>query len=135
MKAIPTVSKYMTTTPQTIGTEQPITKADQIMREYHIRHLPVLHGGKLVGLISDRDIKLALTFKDSKAESTLVKDFYQEMPWRVSPSSLLNEVALEMAERKYGSVLVEDNNKLVGIFTATDGLRVLAEVLESRFHS
>jgi acetoin utilization protein AcuB len=49
-KPIPIVQKYMTTSPHTIGDDQPMALAHQIMREHHIRHLPVLHGSKIVGL-------------------------------------------------------------------------------------
>ena len=64
MKAIPQISKYMTTTPHTIGAEQPLDKAMTMMREYKIRHIPVLDGGRLVGIISDRDLKGVMTLKD-----------------------------------------------------------------------
>ncbi len=43
-KAIPSVQKYMTTSPHTIGEDQPMAVAHQMMREYKIRHLPVLRG-------------------------------------------------------------------------------------------
>ena len=51
MKSIPTIQRYMTTSPQTIGAEQSLKKAHEIMREHGIRHLPVMHGNRLVGVI------------------------------------------------------------------------------------
>ena len=55
-KAIPTIQRYMTTSPLTVNCEQTLMFAKQIMIDNKIRHLPVLNGGKLVGIISERDI-------------------------------------------------------------------------------
>jgi CBS domain-containing protein len=57
-KAIPTVQKYMTTAPHSIGTDQPLARAHEMMRSLDIRHLPVLSGGQLVGMLTDRDLAL-----------------------------------------------------------------------------
>jgi acetoin utilization protein AcuB len=64
MKSIPTIQKYMTPMPHTIGSDQSLQKAHELMREFKIRHLPVLKGGKLVGILTDRDIALVETLKD-----------------------------------------------------------------------
>jgi acetoin utilization protein AcuB len=55
-KAIPHVERYMTTSPHTVGQDQKLSQAHKIMRAHEIRHLPVLQGGKLVGVLSDRDL-------------------------------------------------------------------------------
>jgi len=132
MKTIPTIQKYMTVQPHTIGFDQSIAKAKDMMTQYHIRHLPVLKGGKLVGILSDRDITFVLTFKDSDPEKTKVEDVYTELPYATSPDASLAEVASLMAEKKYGSALVVSNNKLVGIFTEVDAMRALADLLNTR---
>src|SRR5437879_4833811 len=51
-----TIRDYMTPAPHTIGVEQPLAVAAALMQAHHIRHLPVLHGGKLVGILSERDV-------------------------------------------------------------------------------
>ena len=132
MKSIPAIEKYMSTTPLTVGFEQTIAKADKMMIENHIRHLPVLSGGKLVGVISDRDIKLINGFKDVNPEAVKVSEACSEEIYMVSPKAPLSEVCAEMALHKYGSVLVVDNHKLVGIFTWVDALRAFDELLHSR---
>ncbi|NCN95286.1 MAG: CBS domain-containing protein [Bdellovibrionales bacterium] len=132
MKAIPNISKYMTELPHTIGSEQTLSKASTMMREYNVRHLPVLHGGKLMGILSDRDIKLVETFKDVDPEKVLVEEAYSPDPYVASPTSLLSEVCEQMASKKYGCALVVDNHKLVGIFTWIDALKALSSLLESR---
>lgn len=132
MKSIPLIEKYMTTTPHTIGADQTLAKAEIMMREYRIRHLPVLDGGKLIGIISDRDIKLVESLKDVDPEKVTVAEATSEALYTVGPKTPLNEVCAEMALHKYGSVLILDNKKLVGIFTWVDALQALNELLASR---
>lgn len=72
MKPMPTVQKYMTVQPHTIGFDQSIAKAQETMSKYRIRHLPVLKGGKLVGILSDRDLNFVLTFKDTDPQNAKV---------------------------------------------------------------
>jgi acetoin utilization protein AcuB len=60
----PTIQKYMTPTPHTIGQEQTLQVAHDVMREHGVRHLPVLEGGKLVGLLSQRDLHLVETLRE-----------------------------------------------------------------------
>src|SRR5438270_13966889 len=98
MKSIPTVQKYMTVVPHTIGFDQTIAKAQDMMREYRIRHLPVLKGGKLVGILSERDVNFVLTFKDADANKTKVDEIFKEIPYVTSPNAHLDEVVAHMAE-------------------------------------
>lgn len=106
MKSIPTVQKYMTTQPHTIGYDQTLAKAKEIMSEYRIRHLPVLKNEKLVGVVTDRDVSLLLSFKDTDPQKTYVYEVYSELPYSTSPEAHLDEVVAYMAEKKYGSALV-----------------------------
>lgn len=132
MKAVPSIEKYMSTTPHTIGAEQTLAKADQMMKDHHIRHLPVLEAGQLVGILSDRDVKFVESFKDVDPESVKISEAFSEDVYMVSPKAPLTEVCAEMALHKYGSVLVVDNKKLVGIFTWVDALKAFNELLETR---
>lgn len=132
MKQMPKIEKYMTAMPHTIGLKIGIKKALEMMREYQIRHLPVQEGGKLVGIISDRDIKLASSFTDSY--HLTVEEVMTPDPYTTTPQASLSDVVFEMAEHKYGSAIVkQENGKVVGIFTATDGLRVLGETLQKNY--
>jgi acetoin utilization protein AcuB len=132
MKSIPTISKYMTTVPHTIGAEQTLEKAEKMMTEYRVRHLPVLSAGKLVGVLSDRDLKIVESFKDVDPTKVKVNEAYTPQPYTASPQANLSEVCAQMVLHKYGSVLVVDNNKLVGIFTWVDALRAFDELLSTR---
>ena len=129
MKQIPQIQKHMTVMPHTIGLDIAVEKAKAMMTEFGIRHLPVLDGGRLVGMITDRDIKLAASLGDGKAN---VEDVMAPDPFVVDPSASLAAVVDEMAEKKLGSAIVQQSNgTVVGIFTAIDGLRVLSETLRA----
>lgn len=134
MKTSPRIQKYMTPMPHTIGKGLPINMALSLMRKYNIRHLPVQDGGHLVGVVTDRDIKLASSFlgaSELKVEEVMTQD-----PYAVSPDSLLEEVATEMADHKYGCAIVEQKNgKIVGIFTDNDALRVLGSLVKENYVS
>ncbi len=132
MKSIPSISKYMTTLPHTIGADQPLAKATQMMNEFRVRHLPVLEGGQLVGIVTDRDIQLVESFKDVDPREVKVEEAYSPDPYIATPNSSLADVCEQMATHKYGCALVCDNNKLVGIFTWVDALSALNELLYTR---
>ena len=131
-KPIPTIQKYMTTTPHTVRPDLTIAAADKIMHENRIRHLPVLNGGQLVGLLSQRDIRLIESFKDVDIKTVQVVEAMSQDVFEVSPSSSLDEVVLTMAAKKSGSAVVTQNSHVVGIFTAVDALQALAELLQTR---
>lgn len=134
MKSIPKVDRYMTTSPHTIGIDQPLSQAHAMMGKHHIRHLPVLNAGKLVGILTDRDLHLVETLKDVEPEKVAVEDAMSGNVYSVAPNAALDEVAAEMAEHKYGCAVVMDNNHVVGVLTTVDLARALAEVLRQRFH-
>lgn len=131
-KAIPTIQKYMTTTPHTINKDQPLSYAHKVMREHKIRHLPVLEGGSLIGIITDRDLHIIAALKGVDVETVTVEDAMTPAPFTVSPNSPLDEVVGAMAEHRYGSAVVVQNEKVVGIFTAVDALAAFSELLSTR---
>lgn len=124
----------MSTNPHSISAEQNLGAAVALMDRYKIRHLPVLNGGRVMGILSDRDIKFALSFSETHPNEMKVSDIAREEVYVVKPDSKLAEVVSYMATRKLGSAVVMDNEKLVGIFTAVDGLTALADVLDERSH-
>ena len=124
------IRKYMTAGPHTIGREQSLTAAKQLMHKSHVRHLPVLHAGKLVGVISERELDVIEALPGSKqllVEDAMVPDVYT-----IAEDAPLETVAAEMARLKVGSAVVLKGNDVVGVFTAVDGLRALADLLTSQ---
>lgn len=131
-KAKPKVQKYMTPAPKSVGYDRPLSQAMAVMSEMRIRHLPVLKEGRLIGLLSDRDVKLVGSFEDIDPDKILVEEACTFDPYCVSPSADLNEVVDYMARKKYGCAVVVDNGKLVGILTEIDVYKAFADVLENR---
>jgi acetoin utilization protein AcuB len=119
----------MSAGPHTIGREQSLAAAKQLMHKSHVRHLPVLHGGKLVGVISERELDVIGALPGSKqlsVEDAMVPDVYV-----TSDDAELATVVSDMARLKVGSAIVVKGDDVVGVFTAVDGLRALAELLRS----
>jgi acetoin utilization protein AcuB len=131
-----TIRHYMTPTPHTIGAEQMLTVAIELMRENKIRHLPVLRGGRLVGILSERDVALISGLPAVDPAAVPVEDAMSEEVYTVSGDTPLDEVAATMAANKYGSALVVDpRNHLVGVFTTIDALHALADGAPTRKHA
>jgi acetoin utilization protein AcuB len=102
------------------------------MRAHGVRHLPVLEGGKLVGIVSSRDLYFLETLRDVDPAEVTVEEAMTQTPYVVSAETPLAEVAAAMAEHHYGSAVVTDAHGVAGIFTTVDGMRALAAVLAER---
>jgi acetoin utilization protein AcuB len=129
MSAPNTIGEKMTRSIHSIGSDQPLAQAHRIMRANGIRHLPVLAAGKLVGIVSNRDLYWLETLTEVDTEKALVEEAMTPLPYAVAPETPLAEVVREMAERKYGAAVVIAEGEVVGLFTTTDALHVLAEAL------
>jgi len=125
----PTLADFMTKSPAIIGSEQKLTLAHDLMRKKRIRHLPVLHGGKLVGLVSLRDLHLIETLPDVEPDEVTVAEAMSTDVYCVAPEAPLKSVVTEMAKRKLGSAIVTRGRKVVGVFTTVDALRALGAAL------
>ncbi|MDX1431088.1 MAG: CBS domain-containing protein [Gammaproteobacteria bacterium] len=136
MHRIPPVKSVMTPFPHSVEIEAPIHEARLFMREHGIRHLPVTANGVLVGIVTDRDIKLLLgpDFDYPKEAELTVRDAFLDDPYEVDLEEPLDNVLVEMAERRIGSALVTRKGKLAGVFTVTDACRAFGEHLREQFH-
>jgi acetoin utilization protein AcuB len=128
-RVIPQIKTYMSTNPHTIGVEQTMARAHEIMRENHLRHLPVLKASRLVGILSDRDLHMVETLRDVDPQTVCVEEAMTQDVYAVAPDAPLDEVVKDMATRKYGSVVVVDHAHVVGIFTTVDACRAFADML------
>ena len=132
---MPPVSAAMTPFPYHVQADDPISEVERLMEEHRIRHVPVQDGGRVVGIISQRDlhhlVNPALPRRDHqriRARDILVPD-----PYLVEMTAPLDEVLAEMARRQIGSAIVVRHERLAGILSVTDVCRVLAEILRHRF--
>lgn len=125
MKPDDKVYRWMTPCPQTIERDATMADARSDMRRLGVRHFPVVDGGELVGIVSERDLSFAERFVDPR--ETCVGDVMTKDPYVVVPYAALADVAHEMAEKKYGAAIVIDRGNIIGVFTMVDALRAIAE--------
>jgi acetoin utilization protein AcuB len=124
-----TVGEFMTSAPEMLPLRSSIEDAYQTMRRLHVRHMPIVdNGGTLVGIVSDRDLSIVKVAHGVEPSDVGVDEVMTRDPYRVSADTPIEEVASEMAKGKYGSTLVVDDGKVVGIFTTTDALKALVEL-------
>ena len=126
---MPPISRYMTRQPWTIERSATLTAAHQLMRRHAIRHLPVMDAGKLVGIVSERDLHLIETLPDSDPDDVTVEDAMTETVYVAAPTDEVSEVVDRMAAAKLGSAVVMQDQSVEGIFTSIDALQVLSHVL------
>jgi acetoin utilization protein AcuB len=119
------VRDFMTAVPHTIGRTQSLASAQEKMRAYGVRHLPVLEGGRLAGVLSQRDAYFVETLRDVDPEAVRVEEAMSVEVYTVTPDTPLAEVAAAMADHKYGCAVVVERTHVVGIFTVIDALRAL----------
>ena len=113
-----------------IALDASLTQAIELMQQHGIRHLPVLDGGQLVGILSERDLTESEALESTELNSLSVAEAMTPDPYAVPTSALLADVALTMAEQKYGcAVIVDAGGAVLDIFTTSDALRLLGEAL------
>jgi acetoin utilization protein AcuB len=132
------VAKWMTPNPTTLEPSDSIAKAIDLMKEKKIRRIPITSAGRLVGIVSDRDLKdvspsRATTLDIWELHYVLDKlklgDIMTKKPWTVSPEMPIEKAALMMMEKKVeGLPVVDAKGKLVGILTEGDVFRALVEL-------
>ena len=123
------VGEVMTTTIHTIGKDQSLDVARHTMHEYGIRHLPVLNGGILYGILSDRDVQLVFAVDGAAGETMKISDACTTEVYAVTKDEPLKKVVNQMAVKGIGCAVIIERDRPIGIFTATDACRVLGEVL------
>ena len=130
-----TVGEWMTKSPITIEQDASVIEAIHLLKEKNIRRLPVMHSGKLVGVVTEKMLK---DFTPSKATSldtwevhyllarTPVSAAMNPKPHTVDTETPISEVAKLLHDRKLNGVLVvNDKGDLVGILTTTNCLEAL----------
>jgi CBS domain-containing protein len=126
------VREIMMGSPVTLGPEDTLDLVSDVISLGRIRHIPVLEDGRLVGLISERDLMgravpaifgLKQKSKSALLKSYRVKDFMKKKVITVSPETAIKDAARLMAEKKIGCVPVVSEGSLVGLVTTTDILR------------
>ena len=132
------VRDFMTSPATSIGQDASLLEAALMVRRSGFRHLPIVEGERLVGLITDRDInryapsllsnitqeEYNAIFENTPLQRVMVKD-----PVTVEPATPMREVVAMLHNKKLGCMPVVEDGKLVGIITTTDMLKLLHRLL------
>lgn len=127
------VRQYMSALPETIEEGLMLSDAKDRMFALGVHHLPVLRDGELVGILSHRDIAIAEALAVVSIASVPVAQVMTSMPFTCGPNAHVEAVAREMADHFYGSAVVVDPEhptQVLGVFTTTDALRALADLVD-----
>ncbi len=132
-----TVRDIMATEVTTLGRNDSLQLAKDIMTLGRVRHFPVIDDGKVVGVVSQRDLykaSLGAVMKyGEKAqraflEGIVIKEIMSDPPITIAPHASVQEAARLMMEKKIGCLPVLEGAQLVGIVTETDMLKLVAEM-------
>ena len=133
------VKDWMSPAPLTVSPETPVLEALRLLKERGFRRLPVVEGSKLIGIVTDKDLKDAMPSKATTLSvwemnyllaKLTVREVMASPVLTVNSLETLEDAALRMQERKLGGMPVLDNaGALVGILTITDVLGALVRVL------
>lgn len=110
----------------TVPSTATVADALDTLNAHTIRHLPVVDGGHVVGILSDRDLRMAMT---GRPDETTVSDVLTEDPMTVPSAAPVEDAARLLVEHDVGCVPVVDDGELVGIVTASDLLRSFVELM------
>lgn len=126
------VSNVMQSTVVTVTPEMSLTEVQRLMREQRIRHLPVVTGKKLVGIVTDRDIREAMPSPATtlsrgeiayQMDTTVVKTCMTQEVVTISPQTDLIQAARLLLAHRFGALPVVEQEALVGMVTEIDFLR------------
>jgi acetoin utilization protein AcuB len=119
------ISDFMTRQPWTVQLDDSIAVARRMLAEREIHHLPVLDGGVVAGMVTERDLAIAPHRTGTVADA--LAPIHQ-----VSAETPLVDVLDEMTTNHFDAVVVTHDSRVEGIFTASDAVRVLADLMRRR---
>ncbi|MBI3780088.1 MAG: CBS domain-containing protein [candidate division NC10 bacterium] len=132
------VMDRMRSSPVTIGRNDTLDHAMKTMETFKIRHLPVVEGDRVIGIVSDRDLKKVAPSpldRDSAEEflrftsAVTIKEVMSKEVLTISPYCPIEEGAARMFKEKIGALPVVQDGRLVGIITETDVLGMLTDMM------
>lgn len=130
-----TVNELMTAIPNAVTPRSALRQIIELMKMQNCRQLPVLDNGKLVGIVTDRDVRLVMNSPlvlhgrwqdDQILDNVTAENCMTPEPMTVSPDTPAYHAANLLSIYKFGALPVVDNGTLVGIITVTDFLNYFA---------
>lgn len=124
------VKDHMTKNPLIISPDEDVNVAFNKLTDNHIRQAPVVEGGKLAGIITDRDLRMALLQYESEP-GLVVRSVMTRDPVTVNENTLLREAARIISNNKFNALpVLSDSGDLAGVLTTTDILNGLVKALD-----
>lgn len=115
----------------TVSPDATVVAALDLIRSHDIRHLPVLEGDRLAGIVTDRDLRLALD-PDGRPARASVADMMTRSLVVVAPDAPIETAAALLSEHRIGCLPVTEDERLVGIITESDVLRAFVDLMVGR---
>jgi acetoin utilization protein AcuB len=126
------VGDWMSKAPMAVPEDTPIRDAVSLMQGAEVRHLLVLDGPVLIGILSSRDLRRLVTRDpDSPLLAGPVRSIMSEGPVSVAPETPLITAARLLLEQRIGALPVRRGEQIVGIFTVPDALEALLALAEA----
>jgi CBS domain-containing protein len=124
----------MTPFPHFVDVMDPVSKIEELMRRHRIRHVPVQQEGRVVGIVSERELHHLVNPSLPRVDRARIRarDVLVADPYLVEIDTPLRAVVAEMADRHLGSAIVVKRGKLAGILSVVDVCRILARLLDER---
>ncbi|CAN5473529.1 CBS and ACT domain-containing protein [soil metagenome] len=135
------VSEWMSPNPKTVSPKTPVMEAMQLLKSGGFRRMPVVDGDKLIGIVTDKDLKDATPSKATTLSvyelnylltKLAVRDVMTGSVITLAPADPVERAALLMEEHKISGLPVVEKRRLVGIITISDLLRAFVTVLGLR---
>ena len=120
------VRECMSHLPAETDRREPLDEVLRNMHEPKCHHVPIMDGTRLYGILSRQDLHEVALRGETTTKELHAGDVCTRDPLTVGPMTPIVEVAQAMLDRHVGSALVTDGDVLVGIFTSTDALRLIA---------
>jgi acetoin utilization protein AcuB len=131
------VERWMSSPPVALGPEATIKDALEAMSEHRIRHVPVVEGGRLVGIVSDRDTRHALPLRTPHPEPDVTHlgrllaiplgSIMTRNPITIDRGATIRDAAEVICREKIGALPVVEDGRLLGIISAEDLLWAFLE--------
>jgi len=134
------VREVMTPSPVTVGPEDSLQHALDLLDKYHVHELPVIEKGRLIGIVTDGDLKLMTPayplFPDQDEIRQALRDLKVVTAMTVEPVVIGSEATLleatkRLYERSIGALLVAEGDRLLGVLSVSDILRLVIEQHET----
>lgn len=123
------IERFTTVNPVTATEDISIDEVRELMAQHAMRHLPIERDGKVVGIVSDRDVRVVLGLSSEHQLQVCAGDIMASGPVSLPATTSLARAASVMTERRIGSIIVNKvDGGLLGIFTVTDALKALIEI-------